>query len=70
MNTSKYDPETRKQLKRFQRTSAYQVMKAQHQQVKQQLETKLLESKSVIDKLTAKLATFGVSPDELAKIAA
>lgn len=69
MNTSKYDPQTRKNLKRFQRSSGYQLMKTEHVAERQRLETKLRESTETIDRLKKKLVEAGVSADEVAKVA-
>ena len=69
MNTSKYDPQTRKNLKRFQRSSGYQLMKNEHVAERQRLETKLRESTETIDRLKKKLVEAGVSADEVAKVA-
>ena len=63
MNTSKYDPQTRKNVKRFQRTPGYQVMKKEHLAEREKLE-------GAIDRLKKKLVEAGVAADEVAKIAA
>lgn len=70
MNTSKYDPQTRKQLKRFQRSSGYQAMKNEHVAVRERLETQLRERNEAIDRLKKKLVEAGVAAEEVAKIAA
>jgi hypothetical protein len=70
VNTSKYDPETRKQLKRFQRTLGYQAMKKEHLAAREQLETQLRGRNEVIDRLKQKLVEAGVAADEVAKLAA
>lgn len=70
MNTSQYDTETRKQLKRFQRAPAYQLMKKEHVAERERLETKLRERNEVIDRLKKKLAEAGINADEIAKLAA
>ena len=69
VNTSKYDPQTRKNLKRFQRSSGYQAMKNEHVAERTRLETKLRESTETIDRLKKKLVEAGVSADEVAKVA-
>jgi len=69
VNTSKYDPQTRKNLKRFQRSSCYQLMKNEHVAERQRLETKLRESTETIDRLKKKLVEAGMSADEVAKVA-
>lgn len=70
MNTSQYDAQTRKDIKRFQRTSAYQLMKKEHAAAREQLETKLRARNEAIDKLKKKLVDVGVDADEVAKLAA
>lgn len=69
MNTSQYDAETRKHLKRFQRSSAYELMKREHVAAREQLEIKLRARNETIEKLKKKLVEF-VSADEVAKLAA
>jgi predicted nuclease with TOPRIM domain len=70
VNTSKYDSDTRKNLKRFQRSPAYQVMKSEHVAAREALEKKLRERNEVIDRLKKKLVESGVSADEANKLAA
>ncbi len=70
MNTSQYDAETRKQIKRFQRTSGYAQMKREHLAAREQLEGKLRAQGAVIDRLKQKLVEAGVAADEVAKLAA
>ena len=70
MDTSKYPADTRKQLKRFQRSSAYQVIKKEHVAAREVLETKLREKSETIERLKKKLVESGVSADEVAKLAA
>jgi hypothetical protein len=67
MDTSKYDSTTRKNVKRFQRTPAYQVLKKEHGAVREALETKLRQRDETIALLKKKLAESGVAPDEVAK---
>jgi hypothetical protein len=69
MLTSQYDPQTRKNLKRFQRSPAYQVMKKAHVAAREALETKLRQRDETIELLKKKLAESGVSADEVAKLA-
>lgn len=69
MNTSQYDTATRKNLKRFQRSSAYLLMKKEHVAAREQLEIKLRARDEQIALLKKKLGEF-VSADEIAKIAA
>jgi len=70
VNTSKYDPETRKQLKRFQRSPGYQAMRKEHLAERERLETKIRERNEVIDRLKTKLLAAGFPADEVAKLAA
>ncbi len=63
MNTSKYDPQTRKNVKRFQRTPGYQVMKKEHLAEREKLV-------GTIDRLKKKLVEAGITADEVAKLAA
>jgi hypothetical protein len=70
MDTSKYEKETRKQIKRDQRTLAYRELQRRTAEERTQLETKLRERHAVIDRLTKKLVEAGVAADEVAKLAA
>jgi hypothetical protein len=70
VNTSKYDSDTRKNLKRFQRSPAYQVMKSEHVAAREALEKKLRSQNETIDRLKKKLVESGVSADEVNKLAA
>jgi hypothetical protein len=70
MNTSQYAPETRKQVKRDQRTPAYQDLKRRFAEQRAQLEAKLRERNDAIDRLVKRLADAGVSAEEAAKLAA
>jgi predicted nuclease with TOPRIM domain len=70
VNTSQYPADTRKQLKRFQRTPGYQVMKQQHNAEREKLETKLRERNDAIERLKKKLVESGVNAEEVAKLAA
>ena len=70
MNTSQYPTETRKDIKRFQRSPGYQVIKKAHLAERERLETKLRERNEVIDRLKKKLVDAGVTADEVAKLAA
>ena len=77
MNTSQYDSQTRKNVKRFQRSPGYQVMKKEHLAERERLETKLRERETklrerdeAIDRLKKKLVEAGVNADEVAKLAA
>ena len=70
MNTSQYPADARKQLKRFQRTLGYQLMKKEHHAERERLEAKLRERNEVVDRLKKKLVEAGVNADEIAKLAA
>ena len=70
MNTSKYDPQTRKHVKRFQRSPGYEAMKKEHLAERERLETKLRERNEAITRLKQKLVESGMSTDEVAKLAA
>jgi branched-subunit amino acid aminotransferase/4-amino-4-deoxychorismate lyase len=70
VNTSQYDPQTRKHLKRFQRSFAYLVMKKEHVAERERLETKLRERNEAIARLSKKLLEAGFKEDEIAKLAA
>lgn len=70
MNTSQYPADTRKQLKRFQRTSGYQLMKKEHLAEREKLETRLRDRNEVIERLKKKLVESGFNADEVAKLAA
>jgi len=68
MDTSKYDTATRKNLKRFQRTPAYEVMKKEHAATREGLEKQLRDRNGTIEMLKKKLVEAGVSADEVAKL--
>lgn len=70
MNTSQYPADTRKQIKRFQRSPAYQVMKREHLAAREALEKQLRERNETIERLKQKLVESGVSADEVKKLAA
>ena len=70
MNTSKYDPQTRKNVKRFQRSPGYQTLKKEHLADCARLETKLRECNEAISRLKKKLLEAGVKEDDVAKLAA
>lgn len=70
MQTSKYDADTRKQMKRDQRSLAYRELQRRSAEERVQLETKLRERNEVIARLTKRLVESGVAPEEVAKLAA
>lgn len=70
MNTSQYPADTRKHIKRFQRSPGYQAMKKEHLAEREKLETKVRTQSETIARLKQKLVESGVSADEVAKLAA
>ncbi len=70
MNTSQYDAETRKDLKRFQRSPGYAIMKQAHLAARTKLEDQLRERDAVIDRLKRKLVESGIAADEVATLEA
>lgn len=70
VNTSKYDEETRKNLKRDQRTPAYRELQRRSAEERAQLEGKLRERNEAIARLKKRLVEAGVSADAVEKLAA
>jgi hypothetical protein len=70
MNTTKYDTENRKQLKRDQRSSAYLVLQKRAAEARVQLEATLRDRNAAIDRLKQKLVAAGFPAEEVAKLAA
>ena len=70
MNTSQYEAETRKQMKRDQRSPAYRELQRRTSEERTKLETALRERNEVIERLKKKLVESGVNADEVAKLAA
>ena len=70
MNTSQYPAETRKNVKRDQRSPAYRDLQRRSSEERTKLETKLRERNEVIDRLKKKLVEAGVATEEVAKLAA
>ena len=70
MQTSQYPAETRKNLKRDQRSPAYRDLQRRSSEERTKLETALRERNEVIDRLKKKLIETGVNVDEVAKLAA
>ena len=70
MNTSQYATETRKSMKRDQRTPAYRELQRRTLEERTALETKLRERNDAIARLTKKLVEAGFNADEVAKLAA
>ncbi len=65
MNTSKYDPLTRKDMKLGQRSPAYRDLQRRTAAQRVQLETKLRERNAVIDRLKKKLVEVGCTSDDV-----
>jgi hypothetical protein len=70
VNTAKYSPDIRKQLKRDQRTPAYLALQKRALEDRTLLETKLRERNAAIERLTKMLVDKGVAAEEVAKLAA
>lgn len=70
MNTSKYDTQTRRDMKLDQRSPAYRELQRRAATERVQLETKLRERNEVIDRLKQKLVEVGFAADDVAKLAA
>lgn len=70
MFTSKYDSETRKNMKRDQRSPAYRELQRRSSEERTQLEIRLRERNEAIDRLKKKLVEVGITPDIVAKLAA
>jgi hypothetical protein len=65
MDTSKYDPETRKEIKRGQQTLAYRELQKRATEARTQLEQKLRERNEAIERLVAKLAAAGFDEKQI-----
>lgn len=65
MDTSKYDPETRKEIKRGQQTLAYRELQKRSTEARTQLEQKLRERNEAIDRLVKKLAEAGFDEKQI-----
>lgn len=70
MNTSKYDSQTRKDIKLVQRSVAYRELQRRTSAERVQLETKLRERNEVIDRLKKKLVEVGCTADDVEQLAA
>lgn len=70
MDSSKYDADTRRNLKLEQRSPAYRDLQRRTAAERRKLEAKLRARNEVIDLLMRKLVAAGVDPDEVAKLAA
>jgi len=70
VNTSKYDQETRKNIKSGQRTLAYRELQRRVAEERTQLEAKLKARGEAIERLKQRLIDVGITTDEVAKLAA
>lgn len=77
MNTSKYDAQTRRDLKNGLRSPTYRELQRRTAAARSQLETKLRERNEVIDRLrkkidslASKLVEAGFAADEVARLVA
>jgi predicted nuclease with TOPRIM domain len=70
VNTSQYDAETRKQMRRDQRTPAYRELQRRAAEDRARLEEKLRERNAAIARLTKKLVEAGFPTEEVEKLAA
>ncbi len=69
MDTSKYAPAERRQLKKWQRTSAYREMQRHAAEQRAELEKKLAERGKTIERLRAKLKELGVTAEQVDQLA-
>lgn len=65
MDTSKYSPETRKEIKRGQQSLAYRDLQKRTAETRVQLEQKLRERNEAIDRLVKKLAEAGFDEKQI-----
>ena len=70
MKTSQYDADTRKQMKRDQRSAGYRELKQRFTEQRTQLEDKLRARNETIELLKKKLVAAGFPADEIEKLAA
>lgn len=70
MDTSKYDAQTRRDMKFGQRSQAYRELQRRAAEERSQLETKLRARNEVIDRLKKKLVEVGLPAEDVAKLAA
>jgi hypothetical protein len=70
MNTSQYDSDTRKMMKRGQQTPAYRDLQKRTAAERALLETTLRSRNEVIDRLSKALVDAGVDAKDVAKLAA
>lgn len=70
MDTSKYDAQTRRDMKFGQRSQAYRELQRRAAEERSHLETKLRARNEVIDRLKKKLVEVGLPAEDVAKLAA
>ena len=70
MLSSKYDTQTRRDMKLSQRSPAYRDLQRRTAEQRRLLETKLRERNEVIDRLKKKLVEVGCTADVVARLAA
>lgn len=68
MQTSKYEPAIRKNMKRDQRSLAYRELQRRTAEQRTQLETALRARNEAIDRLKKKLVEAGVAAEEVARL--
>jgi hypothetical protein len=65
MDTSKYDAETRKEIKRGQQSRAYRELQKRATEARAQLEQKLRERNEAIERLVKALAATGFDEQKI-----
>lgn len=70
MNTSKYDAQSRRDMKLSQRSPAYRELQRRAAEQRLRLETKLRERNEVIARLKKKLVEVGCTADDVEQLAA
>ncbi len=70
MDSSKYDVQTRRDMKLGQRSLAYRDLQRRTADERSKLEAKLRERNEVIDRLKKKLVEVGCSADSVERLAA
>lgn len=70
MQTSKYDAQTRKNMKLGQRSAEYQDLQRRSAEERSKLETKLRERNATIQRLKQKLVEVGLAASDVEQLAA
>lgn len=70
MHTSKYDAQTRRNMKLEQRSPEYRELQRRAAEVRTALEAKLRERNAVITRLKKKLVEVGCAADDVEQLAA